>query len=91
MLSIKDPKIPIKPLDSNIAGINLEKAIERFNSSQIPEFLFLDDSALDYHNNKKGWQLLADIIKPREKQGQRFWKLVEKLSLVKNKYNEMIQ
>ncbi len=33
MLSIKDPKIPIKPLDASITGINLEKAIEHFSSS----------------------------------------------------------
>ena len=43
MMEIKNPQIPIKPLDPNHKGINLVQALEAFNG-KVPDFGYINDS-----------------------------------------------
>eukprot|EP00347_Sterkiella_histriomuscorum_P012043 403370110 len=95
MLSIRNPQIPIKPLDSSSTIIDLEKVFdyqqnqkEQKPKDEIYDFLNLEQ--LDFIDKKSGWELLTQIIKPKNQQ-QRFWMLVEKLQAVKEQYNKALQ
>ena len=62
ILEIKNPKVPIKPMEESCEGINLAIALEQFNL--IPDFGF-HETPLEFQTMKRGWQLFAEIIKPR--------------------------
>lgn len=44
---------------------------------------------LEFETAKRGWQLIAEIIKPKDYQNK-FWKLVSRLNDVKTQYNDLV-
>ncbi|CDW83029.1 UNKNOWN [Stylonychia lemnae] len=90
MMRIRDPKVPIKPIDKSVVGINLEAALDPLKYNRTPDFGYIEENKLEFKNTKRGWELIAQILKPKEQQ-VKFWKLVERLQEVKDKYKKFVQ
>lgn len=63
MLSVVNPIVPIRPMAADCVGIDLDKAFDGLYAKE-PDFGYLAED-IDFETEKRGWQFIAEIIKPR--------------------------
>ena len=83
IVELKNPRVPIKPIELSSSTINLEKILENFNG-KVPDFGMMGDP-LNFEQTKAGWLVIADSINPSCYQNK-FWRLVSRLQDVKANY-----
>lgn len=86
IMEIKQPRVPILPIQDGFQIIDLEKSLETFHGLDI-DFGYRQ---VEFENEKKGWEFVAEVLKPI-RWDNKFWRMVKRLQEIKKEYNDLIE